>query len=278
MIFRSLDIETVPDLSLWTRGEPAYRLVPGLPVDGTSGPVHEAAAVEVEPFPPPQACRVVALSYVDVCFNVDHDPRYWFGGCYSECLWCPWDEVRAAAAERELLDKFGAAMSEDVHLVTWNGRTFDLPVISMRSLLHKVSCGWYYKNRDMRYRYSTEGHLDLMDFMSDYGASRQMKLGDFARVLGLPGKTDMSGDKVSVLYEQAAADSSLSAELAARIRRYCQQDTLQTALAFVRTRHHLGKLSPESHDATVRTFRDSDVVRAAIDVEWNKIMLSEVKT
>jgi hypothetical protein len=162
---------------------------------------------------------------------------------------------------------------EEVHLVTWNGRTFDLPVISMRSLKHGVSCGWYYKSKDVRYRYSAEGHCDLMDHMSDFGASRQMKLGDFARLCGLPGKTDMSGDKVDVLYREAAARPEVSQELAAKIKRYCQQDTLQTALGHVRTRHHMGKLSPESHDATVRTFRDSEAVRAAIDVDWDRLML-----
>lgn len=274
MIFRVLDIETVPDESCWFRGDPTYRLVPGLFAPGTNGTIRDAAVEVVEPFPPPQACRVVALSCVDVVFEVGHDPKYRFGGCWSDCLWCPWDAVEADRQERLILDKFGAGMSEDVHLVTWNGRGFDLPVISMRSLKHGVSCGWYYKNKDVRYRYSTEGHLDLMDYLSDYGGSRQMRLGDCARLIGLPGKTDMSGDKVDVLYRQVAERPELSAERAAKIRRYCQQDTLQTALLFVRTRHHLGKLSPEAHDATVRTFRDSADVREAIDIDWDGLMLA----
>jgi len=285
VIFRVLDIETVPDESCWTRGEPAYKLVPGplQQVGGGSGlgsvvMMSAAGVAVVEPFPPPQACRVVALSCVDVVFDLNHDPKYRFGGCWSDCLWCPWDLAEADRQERIILDKFGAGICDDVHLVTWNGRGFDLPVISMRSLKHRVSCGWYYKKQggkeERRYRYSTEGHCDLMDYLSDYGASRQMRLGDCARLIGLPGKTDMSGDKVDVLYRQVAEQPELSAEHAAKIRRYCQQDTLQTALLFVRTRYHFGKLSPESHDATMRTFRDSEAVREAIDVDWDKLMLS----
>jgi hypothetical protein len=142
----------------------------------------------------------------------------------------------------------------------------------MRSLRAGIAAPWYYKNKNMRYRFSTEGHLDLMDFLGDYGAVRSMRLGDVARLCGLPGKTDMAGDQVGVLRARALAEPELGDELRARVARYCLQDVLQTALVFVRTRHLLGKVTPETHDAIVGTFREK-VGPDVLDVEWDKLLL-----
>ena len=280
MIFRVTDLETVPDHEVWTPGRPRYEIVPSVRRDrDEKGNVVEESilkGVEVDQIPPPYACRVVAVSYVDVAFEADSESKYRFDRCYGECLWsADGSRARADAAEHQLLSTFGGSMDGtlDVHLVTWNGRTFDLPVVAMRSLYHKIACPWYYKNRDVRYRYSEQGHLDLMDFLSDYGSSRFMKLGDVARLCGLPGKTDMSGDKVSDLHAEAARDPSRSAELQSKVSRYCLQDSLQTALVFLRTRHLLGKVTPETHNLALRTFRDSPSVTGAIDLDWDRLLL-----
>lgn len=283
LIFRCTDIETLADWPAWTRGEPSYRLV----ADGRSpqewldhrnvGRVTYPAHVEeTDPIPPPYACRVVAVSYVDVHFDAAFDPKYRYDRCYSECLWSPdMSEARADACERRLLANFNDAMmaSEGINLVTWNGRGFDLPVLMMRSLKHRLACGWYYKNKDMRYRYSTEGHCDLMDYLSDHGAARFMKLGDLARLIGLPGKTDMSGDKVSAVYAESCEHPDRADELMAKTARYCLQDSLQTAILWLRTRHFIGKVSPEAHNATLATFRASTTVTDALAANWEGLLL-----
>src|SRR5687767_15225305 len=57
--------------------------------------------------------------------------------------------------ERAILLALTARMTRDRPLlVTYNGRAFDLPVIAMRSLCHAVPLGWYYRDRDVRARYS----------------------------------------------------------------------------------------------------------------------------
>jgi len=264
MIFRVLDIETVPDESCWTRARPRYDLVPG------SGGIDLR---EVDVVPPPQACRVVAISCADLVFDAAGDPRYRLDSYWTDCRWGDWPETDDSA-EAVLLAAFSHAMATtpEVHLVTWNGRGFDLPVIVMRSLRAGIAAPWYYKSRDVRYRYSTEGHLDLMDFLGDYGAVRSMRLGDVARLCGLPGKTDMAGDQVGVLRARALAEPAMGAELRARVARYCLQDVLQTALVFVRTRHLLGKVTPETHDAVVGTFREK-VGSDVLDVDWDGLLL-----
>ena len=283
MKFRVLDIETIPDESVWTRGEPTYKLIPRPSDISIKGAFRGEAYAELsEPFPPPQAHRVVALAYVDVELDVAKSPRYKCGEVRTTCMW---DERRDPVAEREcelfLLSSFSKsvdqlASSGKVTLVTWNGRGFDLPVISLRSLKLGVPCEWYYADRDVRYRFSQEGHLDLMDFLSDYGAARNMKLGDVARLVGLPGKTDMTGASVHSVYLETvarAADPALSALRRNEVARYCLQDAIQTALVFLRTRFHLGKVDRDEYHACLETFRQSQDVRDAITVDWDAVRL-----
>ena len=66
-------------------------------------------------------------------------------------------------------------------MVTYNGRRFDLPVLANRMLKHGVPFSAYYASRDYRYRFSDEGHMDLADVLTDYGASRQPSLDRLGR-------------------------------------------------------------------------------------------------
>jgi predicted PolB exonuclease-like 3'-5' exonuclease len=272
VIFRVIDIETVVDESVWTQGKPKYQIAPSPVV------VAGVTAELVDVVPPPHACRVVAISCVDLGFDPARESRYWLDSCWTACRWASPDSG-ADAQEALLLAAFAHAMetTRDVHLVTWNGRTFDLPVLAMRSLKHKIAASWYYKDRDVRYRYSTEGHLDLMDFLGDYGATRFMKLGDIARLCGLPGKTDTTGTDVAEIYASAQASPAKSDVLRARVARYCLQDTLQTALVHLRALHLRGKITPETHDAVLETFRASSEVAAAIDLPWDRLWMCESK-
>jgi hypothetical protein len=272
MIFRVFDIETVPDLTVWTPGPPNYKLVPRV-----GGGVE---AVETEQFPPAHSHRVVAISCVDVRFDPTLHPKYQYASCYTSCKWSR-DAAGLEADEHLLLSVFGEAAraTPDVHFVSWNGRTFDLPVIALRSLKHKLACGWYYDTNDpriksVRYRYSPEGHCDLMDYWSDFGACRPMKLHDAARLIGLPGKTDMSGASIEGIYKSTLADPTLDlVTIQASVARYCLQDSIQTALMWVRARHHLGKITPEMHNLIIDTFAASADINNAITLDWDRLKL-----
>jgi hypothetical protein len=88
VIFRVLDIETIPDFSVWTPGEDQYKLAPAATINPT---LYEAGVCPVEPFPPPHACRVVALSTVDIILDITNSPRYRFDSAATSCSWnwCP---------------------------------------------------------------------------------------------------------------------------------------------------------------------------------------------
>jgi 3'-5' exonuclease len=279
MLFRVTDIETVPDLAVFTSGEPKW--VQKVTLEKRPGPpgttmglqgiplvdVPVAAWVKEDPFPPAQAHRVVAISWCDVDMTTPSgaDSRtYKFSACNTGAGWQRDDD------EPTLIAAFRAAQLEKpATLVTWNGRTFDLPVLAMRALHHGIPWGWYYDGRGLRYRYSDEGHCDLMDFLADYGATRQMKLGDACRLVGLPGKTDMDGSKVA---ELVAATGAKAVENACKIAKYCLQDSLQTALLFVRTRYHLGLLTEAGYRESIESFKTAEVTNV-IDIDWRKLDL-----
>jgi predicted PolB exonuclease-like 3'-5' exonuclease len=196
-----LDIETVPDAERWQRPE-------------ASGDVAPPA-----PFPPTWAHRVIVIG----CLVLDASYRL-----------TRLDVIRGAAAgsaddrERALLEALSRFVGTTRPiLVTYNGRNFDLPVIALRSLCHAVPIGWYYRDKDVRHRYSGERHLDLCDWLADHGATRSAKLDQIARLIGLPGKTGIDGSQVEAVYAAGQLDA---------IERYCLADLAQTALLFLRFR------------------------------------------
>lgn len=276
MIFRVFDIETVPDESVWTPPPPKWEVSPRVGNEGRRLFLPEDVALDrVEPFPPPHACRVVAISYVDVAMDPGKATRYSFGGMRSECRWSLSGDP---SVEKRLLRSFVESTAElsasgGLCFVTWNGRGFDLPVINLRCLMHGIPSKWYYEDRDVRYRYSTEGHLDLMDFLGDYGAARNMKLGDVARLVGLPGKTgEVTGGAVHAAYLDTLSrsrDADFCDRTMGDVGDYCLRDSLQTALVFLRTRYHLGKVDLAGFRLCADTFAQDPGVLAAVDVDWD---------
>jgi len=276
MLFRVMDIETVPDMSVFTPGEPKWVQKPVWKQPSALEIAHpellagvkvpELVWVKEDPFPPAQAHRVVAISWCDVEMSVPsgNDSRvYRFSAMHTAAAWeTPQDERRL------LVDFRRAQLGAPATLVTWNGRTFDLPVLAMRALRHGVPWNWYYDGRGLRYRYSDEGHCDLMDYLSDYGATRQMKLGDACRLIGLPGKTDMDGSKVADLV-LSTEPATVVVENMTKVAKYCLQDSLQTALLFVRSRFHLGLLTLAGYRESIESFKKE--ISQVIDINWEKL-------
>jgi hypothetical protein len=121
----------------------------------------------------------------------------------------------------------------DLTVVSYNGRGFDLPVIAARCLRHGVAFPWYYRQRDPRYRYSTAGHFDLMDFLVDHGATKSYSLDVAAKLVGLPGKTDCHGADVQTMIDEGRLEE---------VRSYCLSDVAQTVGLFLRTQFLRGEV------------------------------------
>jgi hypothetical protein len=91
-------------------------------------------------------------------------------------------------------------------------------------------------------------HVDVMDTIAGYGASRWVGLGMWGPTLGLAGKGFIDGE----VYEHM-----LAGELAL-VHEYCKLDTLMTMLAFLAWAHHTG-------DVTTRDLlRHVDAIRTSV--------------
>lgn len=145
--------------------------------------------------------------------------------------------------EAGALDAFARFTDErQPTLVTYNGRGFDLPVLATRCLRHGVPFRYYYQSRDVRYRFSPEGHLDLMDFIADFGASRPTRLDVVAKLCGMPGKVGIDGKDVGPMVHAGKLDE---------VRAYCLCDVVQTAGVFLRVQLVRGELSRDAYLAAM---------------------------
>jgi len=153
--------------------------------------------------------------------------------------------------EREILAGFWKMIDKQKpRVVTWNGRGFDAAVLKQRSLIHGLTAfNWH--RTDPRfgydYRYESNWHCDLMDVLSDFGASPRLGLDEAAQALGLPGKWNGHGENVA---EQAAAGDY------AAINQYCEGDVLNTYLLYLRWAYFSTRLSIHSHNLSVQNLLD----------------------
>ncbi len=210
-----MDIETIPDTSLYK----APDVAPGVE----------------RPFPPLYVHRPVVIGCL------------WLGEDYE---WKRLGVIGEAQADDEarMLADFSRFVDEHrPHVVTFNGRGFDLPVIMLRCLRHGVPLRWYYQGRDYRYRYSDEGHLDLADFLTEHGAARGLSLDASARLIGLPGKVGVDGSQVEGLWNAGQREA---------VQSYCLSDVAQTAFLFLRFRLLMGQLDRAGYQRAARGLLD----------------------
>jgi predicted PolB exonuclease-like 3'-5' exonuclease len=225
-----LDIETIPDTERWKRP------------DVTEGTQPAGARSVAGAFPPAWAHRVVVIG----CLWLDHGYRLKRLGVVGDPTG---GEGTPDQRERALLEDFSRFVGRARPvLVTYNGRAFDLPVIALRALCHGTPLAWYYRERNVRYRYSEEGHLDLCDWLADHGATRSGSLDAVARLIGLPGKVGIDGSQVEGLYHAGQLEE---------IQRYCLSDVAQTALLFLRFRLLQGVLRPEQYQEVTSALLDA---------------------
>lgn len=157
----------------------------------------------------------------------------------------------ASRSEREILAGFWQMVDrQKPRLVTWNGRSFDAAVLKQRSLVHGLAAQQWHMT-DPRfgydYRYESNWHCDLMDVLSDFGASPRLGLDEAAQALGFPGKWNGAGELVAA---QAASGDY------AAINRYCEGDVLNTYLLYLRWAHFSTRISARAHNASIQDLLD----------------------
>ncbi len=215
-----LDIETIPD---------RLRLPPD----------------QGERFPKPIHHEVVCVSFVEAEITIDGNgyERYEVVACRSGGE-PGWDEV-------QLLQSFWCFFSRrPTRIVTWNGRSFDVPVLLQRSMVHGLTAaGWYTtgsRYEGYTHRFSDSYHCDLMDVIADRGACPKLSLDEGASALGLPGKLGGHGSEVEAMVARGEIE---------QVRRYCECDTLNLAGLYARHALLTGRMSKAGHDAAIESLR-----------------------
>ncbi|MBB75421.1 MAG: 3'-5' exonuclease [Planctomycetaceae bacterium] len=133
-------------------------------------------------------------------------------------------------------------------LVSFNGRTFDMPLMELAAFRFGLSIPTWFETKARTYeqprnRYNSRYHLDLHDLLTNYGASRfNGGLNLAANLLGKPGKIDVQGDMVQDLFDQGKL---------VEINNYCRCDVLDTYFVFLRSMVLLGDLDLDGEQQLV---------------------------
>ncbi|MGN6136725.1 MAG: 3'-5' exonuclease [Aureliella sp.] len=133
--------------------------------------------------------------------------------------------------------------------VTFNGRGFDIPLMEQSAFRFGVSVPSWFNVTERSYqqyrnRYNVQSHLDLHEFLTNFGSTWfRGGLNLAAQLLGKPGKMMVQGDMVQDLY---------AAGKLAEINEYCRCDVLDTYFVFLRTALLMGQITLEREQELVQ--------------------------
>ena len=136
-------------------------------------------------------------------------------------------------SERELIEAFVREVGRSSpRLVTFNGSSFDLPVLRYRAMLHQISAPELLA-RSYFHRF-TEDAVDLCDVLASFGSSSRISLNEIGGVIGLPQKPDgINGTEVESLFRDGRIGE---------IADYCANDVIITYRLWLRYQLFRGRI------------------------------------
>jgi len=109
------------------------------------------------------------------------------------------DNIRyETGTEKEILDKFWSVIKDYKQFITFNGRGFDCPFILIRSAVYKIK-----PKKDLMPNRYNDTHIDLLDQLTFYGASRRrFSLDMWCKTFGIksPKESGITGYEVKDLF------------------------------------------------------------------------------
>jgi predicted PolB exonuclease-like 3'-5' exonuclease len=122
-------------------------------------------------------------------------------------------------SEAKLISDFIGKIGElRPQLITFNGHSFDLPVLRYRAMVNRISAAGL-QVRPYFHRYSDDA-LDLCDVLGSYVPGGKVKLDEVSKILGLTGKPEgVDGSRVEEMVLAGQIDE---------VARYCESDVLNT--------------------------------------------------
>jgi predicted PolB exonuclease-like 3'-5' exonuclease len=224
--YLAFDVETVADGALVARIRyPGEKLTPQAAVARYRQELMEKYENDFIPYtfqiPISVAVGKISADYQLIDVAVLDEPQF-RPHVITEHFWRGWDRYRRPT------------------LVSFNGRTFDIPLLELAAFRYGVSVpGWFNVGaksfEQYRNRFNLDAHFDLQEILTNFGSTRFTGgLNLAANLLGKPGKMDVEGHMVQDLYDAGKV---------AEINDYCRCDLLDTYFVFLRTRVMFGELS-----------------------------------
>jgi predicted PolB exonuclease-like 3'-5' exonuclease len=125
-------------------------------------------------------------------------------------------------------------------LVSFHGRAFDLPLLELAAFRYGLSLPEWFQSKARgsqppRGRFSLDSHIDLEEFLTNFGATRFTGgLNLTANLLGKPGRMLGIDERVQDYWLAGRKDE---------ISQLCRWDVLDTYFVFLRTRVLQGELT-----------------------------------
>jgi predicted PolB exonuclease-like 3'-5' exonuclease len=219
------DLETVPDLAAAAR-----MLDLG---DATEVAVREALG---SGFPKHPLHKIVCIG----ALVASRQPEGW----RVDALGAPHAGERA---EGELISAFVEKVGQlRPQLITFNGHSFDLPVLRYRAMVNRVPAGGL-QVRSYFNRY-TDDALDLCDVLGSYVPGAKVKLDEVSKILGLTGKPEgVDGGQVEAMVLAGQIEE---------VARYCESDVLNTYRVWLIYALFRGSITVQELDWSERQIRD----------------------
>ncbi|QED23777.1 3'-5' exonuclease [Candidatus Deianiraea vastatrix] len=238
----AFDIETVPDLHAAKRllcldekttNDEVYRLIVEY---------HEKIA-NGNQFLRQPFWQLACLSYVEAEITDTKDEK-----------WYKTLNIKSAgdekSTEEELILGFSKYCGKNTpRFVTFNGKTFDIPVLKYRAMFYDIAFDWFYKEEQIsQYRsektYSDKWgdryNLDLIDFYKP--PSGGLKMAEVCSLFDIPAKINTDGSEVFTLFKDGKI---------AEIRNYCEEDAIATFILFLISEFHKGEISKSGYEKSL---------------------------
>src|SRR5262252_2894706 len=226
------DLETVPDLAA------AARML-----DLGNAPEADVREALGDGFPKHPLHKIVCIG----ALVASRQPEGW----RVDALGAPHiGERTEAKLISDFIEKIGQLLPQ---LITFNGHSFDLPVLRYRAMVNRVSAGGL-QVRQYFHRY-TDHALDLCDALGSYMPGAKVKLDEVSKILGLTGKPEgIDGSRVEEMVLAGQIEE---------VARYCESDVLNTYHVWLVYELFRGSITAKELEWSEMQIRDFVVTRKA---------------